>query len=67
VFELAAAESMPCNPRNKAPGVNGYMSAAPRSLYLGGVNVSYLGGHVTFMEYDGDDVVMAVSVSVSDN
>jgi prepilin-type N-terminal cleavage/methylation domain-containing protein/prepilin-type processing-associated H-X9-DG protein len=64
--ELAAAAGMPCNPRNKVPGVNGWMSAAPRSLHPGGVNASYLDGHVSFLENDVDDVIMALAVSVTD-
>jgi prepilin-type processing-associated H-X9-DG protein len=63
---LAASASMPCNHRGRAPGVTGYMSAASRSLHPGGVNASYLDGHVTFLENDIDDVVMALAVSVTD-
>ena len=66
VSEQALAARMPCNPRNRLPGVNGYMSAAPRSQHLGGVNASYLDGHVAFLENDVDDVVMALAVSVTD-
>ena len=42
------------------------MSAAPRSLHPGGVNASYLDGHVSFLENDIDDIVMALAVSVTD-
>ena len=63
---LAAAANMPCNRRTREPGVNGYMSAAPRSLHPGGVNASYLDGHVAFLENDVDDIVMARAISVTD-
>lgn len=66
VSDQALAAGMPCNPRSRPPGVNGYMSAAPRSLHPGGVNASYLDGHVTFLENDVDDIVMALAVSVTD-
>jgi prepilin-type N-terminal cleavage/methylation domain-containing protein/prepilin-type processing-associated H-X9-DG protein len=68
--DQAAAAFMPCNPQTFVPGlnpgVNGYMSAAPRSSHPGGVNASYLDGHATFMNDDVDDLVMALAVSVSD-
>jgi prepilin-type processing-associated H-X9-DG protein len=64
--DQATAAAMPCNPQAFVLGVNGYMSAAPRSLHPGGVNASYLDGHVTFLNDDVDDVVMARSVSVTD-
>jgi prepilin-type N-terminal cleavage/methylation domain-containing protein/prepilin-type processing-associated H-X9-DG protein len=67
VSNEAAAAGMPCVDRVKTRlGVNGYMSAAPRSLHPGGVNVSYLDGHVAFLENDVDDIVMALAVSVTD-
>ena len=67
VSDQAAAAGMPCVDRVKTRlGVNGYMSAAPRSLHPGGVNASYLDGHVSFLENDVDDVVMALAVSVTD-
>ena len=66
VADQALGAGMPCNPRSRPPGVNGYMSAAPRSMHPGGVNASYLDGHVTFLENDVDDVVMARAVSVTD-
>ena len=64
--DQALAAAMPCNPQTFILGVNGYMSAAPRSMHSGGVNVSYLDGHVTFLGDDVDDVVMALAVSVTD-
>lgn len=67
VSSLAVAEAMPCTPRDRTPGVTGYMSAAPRSLHPGGVNASYLDGHVNFIDNDIDDVVMALTISVTDD
>ncbi len=64
--DQALAAAMPCNPQTFILGVNGYMSAAPRSMHPGGVNVSYVDGHVTFLGDDVDDVVMALAVSVTD-
>jgi prepilin-type N-terminal cleavage/methylation domain-containing protein/prepilin-type processing-associated H-X9-DG protein len=66
VSDQATLEAMPCNPRDRAPGVNGYMSAAPRSLHPGGVNVSYLDGHVSFLDVNVDEMVMAYAVSATD-
>lgn len=66
VTNQATAESMPCNQRDRVPGVNGYMSAAPRSLHPGGVNLSYLDGHVAFVDDGIDEIVMALAISVSD-
>jgi prepilin-type processing-associated H-X9-DG protein len=66
VADQAAAAGMPCVDRVKTLlGVRGYMSAAPRSLHPGGVNASYLDGHVAFLENDVDDVVMALAISVT--
>lgn len=62
----AEAAGMPCNPRTLAPGVHGYMSAAPRSQHPGGVNASYLDGHLDFLVNDVDELVMAHAVSVTD-
>ncbi len=66
VSDLAQSQAMPCNVRTRAPGVNGYMSAAPRSLHPGGVNAAYLDGHVVFLLDDVDEMVMAHAVSVTD-
>jgi prepilin-type processing-associated H-X9-DG protein len=64
--DQALAAAMPCNPQTFTLGVNGYMSAAPRSLHPGGVNASYLDGHVAFLEDNVDETVMALAVSVTD-
>jgi prepilin-type processing-associated H-X9-DG protein/prepilin-type N-terminal cleavage/methylation domain-containing protein len=66
VGDLAQTSAMPCNQRRNPPGINGYMSAAPRSLHGGGVNAAFLDGHVTFLADDVDDIVMSQMVSVND-
>lgn len=63
----AEAAGMPCNPRTRAPGVRGYMSAAPRSQHPGGVNAAYLDGHLDFLTNDVDELIMAHAVSVTDD
>jgi prepilin-type N-terminal cleavage/methylation domain-containing protein/prepilin-type processing-associated H-X9-DG protein len=65
VSDLSQTMEMPCNPRTLAPGVHGYMSAAPRSLHPGGVNAGYLDGHVSFLPNDVDEIVMALEVSAT--
>ncbi|TWU29339.1 DUF1559 domain-containing protein [Bythopirellula polymerisocia] len=55
-------EAMPCLDANK----NGWLSAAPRSLHPGGVNVVSLDGHVEFLLDDVDEYVMAYRISVND-
>jgi len=66
VAESLAAQ-MPSTKRIADLGINGYMSAAPRSQHPGGVNASYLDGHVEFLANDVDDIVMAHAVSVTDD
>ncbi len=60
--EVAQLERMQCAEFDKVY----YMSAAPRSGHPGGVNASFLDGHVTFLSDDIDDFAMAVMVSVDD-
>ncbi len=55
-------ESMPCQDFTSA----GYMSAAPRSSHIGGVNSAFLDGHVEFLANDVDEVSMALMISVDD-
>ncbi|MBN1589591.1 MAG: DUF1559 domain-containing protein, partial [Pirellulales bacterium] len=58
-------EHMPC--ATWAPGYpNGFLSAATRSLHPGGVNVSFVDGHVMFMQNDIDEIVMAYMACVND-
>jgi prepilin-type N-terminal cleavage/methylation domain-containing protein/prepilin-type processing-associated H-X9-DG protein len=55
----ALAEGVPCE-------IGGFISAAPRSLHTGGVNASFVDGHVTFLNEDVDDFVMAYLVYIRD-
>jgi prepilin-type N-terminal cleavage/methylation domain-containing protein/prepilin-type processing-associated H-X9-DG protein len=43
-----------------------YMSAAPRSSHIGGVNSAFLDGHVEFLSDDIDEMAMALLISVND-
>ncbi len=61
----ALASNLPCT-ASLIPSLNGYMSAAPRSLHPGGVNATYLDGHVTFLTDEIDEFVMAYLISTID-
>lgn len=54
-------EGLPCTDVWK-----GYISAAPRSLHPGGVNVAFLDGHVTFLPNDVDELSMLQMVRMND-
>jgi prepilin-type N-terminal cleavage/methylation domain-containing protein/prepilin-type processing-associated H-X9-DG protein len=43
-----------------------YLSAAPRSQHVGGVNVCFLDGHVGFLTNDVDEFAMAYMISIND-
>ena len=64
--ELAEAQvlRMPCG--EYGPGGWHYLSAAPRSLHPGGVNVAYLDGHVGYIPDGIDERAMALLVSSND-
>ena len=59
--EQALLDQMPCNTL-----WTGYISAAPRSLHPGGVNVAFLDGHVAFIVEEIDEYSMADMISVDD-
>lgn len=61
----AGSQGLPCI-KSEVPGLNGYMSAAPRSFHPGGVNGTFLDGHVAFLSDDVDEVAMAYFISVAD-
>lgn len=44
----------------------GWISSAPRSQHIGGVNIARLDGSVSFLTDDVDDYVMAYAVSIND-
>lgn len=61
----AQLEGMPC--KQFQPNYSsGWLSAAPRSRHLGGVNVTFLDGRVTFITDNIDEVTMAYLVSCND-
>jgi prepilin-type processing-associated H-X9-DG protein len=62
----AISARMPCRLETTV-GVHGDMSAAPRSLHSGGVNVAFLDGHVVFLSDDVDEYAVACMVSVNDS
>jgi prepilin-type processing-associated H-X9-DG protein len=66
-LQVEAAEArMPCRV-DAIVGLRGDMSAAPRSLHSGGVNVAFLDGHVVFFLEQVDEYAMAYMVSVNDS
>jgi prepilin-type N-terminal cleavage/methylation domain-containing protein/prepilin-type processing-associated H-X9-DG protein len=62
----AQVQRMPCKPWEHDLGFAGYISAAPRSLHIGGVNVAFLDGRVTFLKDDVDPFAMAYFVDIRD-
>jgi prepilin-type N-terminal cleavage/methylation domain-containing protein/prepilin-type processing-associated H-X9-DG protein len=57
----ALFEDMPCN-----EDYFGYISSAPRSLHTGGVNCTYLDGHVGFLSDEIDEYAMLYMVDPVD-
>jgi prepilin-type processing-associated H-X9-DG protein len=62
----AQLERMPCIKWDWGLGLFGYISAAPRSLHHGGVNIAFLDGHVDFLSNDVDPFTMAYLVGIED-
>jgi prepilin-type processing-associated H-X9-DG protein len=62
----AQLEGMPCIPWRWKLGLSGYISAAPRSSHVGGVNIVFLDGHVTFLSNSVDPFTMAYLVDIRD-
>ena len=54
----AQMHNMPCAQWQSGGGWN-YLSAAPRSLHPGGVNATFMDGHLGFVREDIDEYVMA--------
>jgi len=70
VYDCAdAAEAqlrrIPCSTWASTGSFN-YLSAAPRSLHTGGVNVAYVDGHISFITNNIDETLMAYLVSIED-
>jgi prepilin-type N-terminal cleavage/methylation domain-containing protein/prepilin-type processing-associated H-X9-DG protein len=63
----AQLEGMPCVQWNWPLGLSGYISAAPRSAHIGGVNAAYLDGHVEMLTNDIDPFTMAFLVDIRDS
>jgi prepilin-type N-terminal cleavage/methylation domain-containing protein/prepilin-type processing-associated H-X9-DG protein len=62
----AQLERMPCNVWQPGTGFD-YLSAAPRSWHVDGVNVAFLDGHVAFLPDGVDQYSMAYMVYIRDN
>ena len=62
----AQFEGMPCERWQWPLGRFGYISAAPRSTHVGGVNMALLDGHVGFLTNDVDPVTLAYLVDIRD-
>jgi prepilin-type N-terminal cleavage/methylation domain-containing protein len=62
----AQIERMPCVMWDWALGLSGYISAAPRSNHIGGVNCVYLDSHVDFLRDEIDPFVFAYMVDIRD-
>jgi prepilin-type processing-associated H-X9-DG protein len=63
---LARQLRMPCRQAPYLPGLNGYLSAAPRSSHPHGVNAAFVDGHVAFLTDSVNEFVIAYEVSVDD-
>jgi len=51
---------------NWSLGLSGYISAAPRSSHPGGINVSYLDGHVDFLFDEIDPFSFTYLIDIRD-
>jgi prepilin-type processing-associated H-X9-DG protein len=63
----AQLERMPCITWAWSLGLAGYISAAPRSNHIGGVNCAYLDAHVDFLRDEIDPFVFANLVDIRDS
>ena len=59
-------EGMPCIKWKWKLGLAGYISAAPRSNHVSGVNAVFLDGHVTFLRDDIDPFTLAYLIDIRD-
>jgi len=63
----AQLERMPCLKWSWSLGLSGYISAAPRSMHVGGVNCAYLDSHVDFIRDDIDPFALAYLIDIRDS
>jgi len=61
----AKASGMPCATHGSSASLH-YLSAAPRSLHPGGVNVVYADSHTDFLSNNVDERTMAFSIAIND-
>ncbi len=59
-------QGMPCTKHQWPLGLAGYISAAPRSMHLGGVNASFLDGRVEFVADDVNPVLFSYQIGIQD-
>jgi prepilin-type N-terminal cleavage/methylation domain-containing protein/prepilin-type processing-associated H-X9-DG protein len=62
----AQLERMPCIKWIWPLGLSGYISAAPRSSHPGGINASFLDGHVDFIRDDIDPFSLTYFIDIRD-
>ncbi len=62
----AQLQRMPCRTWVWPLGITGYISAAPRSTHPGGINVSYLDGHVDFLFDEIDPFSFTYLIDIRD-
>jgi prepilin-type N-terminal cleavage/methylation domain-containing protein/prepilin-type processing-associated H-X9-DG protein len=67
VLAESQLQRMPCIKWNWQLGLEGYISAAPRSSHIGGVNVAFLDGHIDFLFDEIDPYTMAYLVDIRDD
>ena len=63
--EDSQLEGMPCGTYNLSSPL-GYLSAAPRSNHIQGVNAAALDGHVQFLPNDIDPATLSYLISIND-
>jgi prepilin-type processing-associated H-X9-DG protein len=62
----AQLQRMPCIKWIWSLGLSGYISAAPRSNHVGGVNASFLDGHVDFIRDEIDPFTLTYMIDIRD-
>lgn len=57
---------MPCTKHRWPLGLAGYISSAPRSMHIGGVNAAFLDGRVEFVTDDVHPVLYSYEIGIQD-